>query len=86
MNVGEINPGTFGTLPHYVATFIPLSLASMWFVVAMQDRWEEKDEQGQPLPTPLWVRLSWPVTMIQRWRRRNRQQGLDATVRERLPY
>jgi hypothetical protein len=61
MNVIEINPTSSGTLGHYVATAIPLTVLTMWFVVALQGKWEERDENGNVVPRPWWVWLSWPV-------------------------
>lgn len=36
MNVGEINPGTKGTLLHFFAAVIPLTLITIWLIVAYQ--------------------------------------------------
>lgn len=67
MNVQEINPGTNGTLSQYVALAIPLTLVTMWLIVAMQGRWEAYDEQGNAIPKPMLFRLSWPVMLVQRF-------------------
>jgi hypothetical protein len=36
MNIGEINPGTKGTLLHFFAAVIPLTLITIWLIVAYQ--------------------------------------------------
>ncbi|GLB41162.1 putative corA-like Mg2+ transporter protein [Lyophyllum shimeji] len=36
MNVREVNPGTLGTIPHYLATAITLTVLTIWVIVALQ--------------------------------------------------
>ena len=36
MNIREINPGTKGTLLHFLAAVIPLTLITIWLIVAYQ--------------------------------------------------
>ncbi|KAF5381593.1 hypothetical protein D9615_005537 [Tricholomella constricta] len=36
MNIEEINPGSLETLPHYLATAIPLTIITVWVIVAFQ--------------------------------------------------
>jgi hypothetical protein len=72
MNVQEINPGAIGTLAHYVETTIPLTLVTMWLVVAMQGRWDDIDEKGNQRGSPsslrrLVRRLGWPAMLMQRF-------------------
>jgi hypothetical protein len=55
MNVREINPGTKGTVVHYVATAVSFTLATV-FIIAFQRRHE----------TTLWKRLAWPHMLFSR--------------------
>jgi hypothetical protein len=59
MNVAEINPGTKGTLPHYVITVIPLTLFTIWLVIAFQSKYHTA---GQT-----WTRFLWPVMMAKQF-------------------
>jgi len=36
MNIKELNPGTLGTLPHYVGTAIAFTAVAIWAIVALQ--------------------------------------------------
>lgn len=62
MNVKEINPGTFGTIPHYLATAVLLTLLTVWAVVAFQGKWSDRDDEV----ATIWQRLRWPVKLVQR--------------------
>jgi hypothetical protein len=57
MNVKEINPGTNGTVPHYIATVVSLTLASIWVIVAFQSK---HYLEGQSM----WRRLLWPIEFL----------------------
>jgi hypothetical protein len=59
MNVKEINPGTKGTVPHYIATVVPLTLLSIWVIIAFQSK---HFLQGQSV----WQRFLWPIMMVKR--------------------
>ena len=58
MNVGEINPGTNGTLPHYVAVALPLTLITAWIIIAFQSTYIFETE------TTFLKRLGWPVYLV----------------------
>ena len=58
MNVGEINPGTKGTLPHYFAVTLPLTILTTWIVIAFQSKYIFKDK------TTFFKRLGWPVYLL----------------------
>lgn len=58
MNVGEINPGTAGTIGQYIALAVPLTLVTAWVIVAFQSKYIFPDE------TSFWKRLGWPVLLI----------------------
>ncbi|TFK31450.1 hypothetical protein BDQ12DRAFT_694126 [Crucibulum laeve] len=60
MNVGEISPGTLGTLPHYVETAVPLTVTTIWIIIAFQSRYIF------PNNVSFWVRLGWPFLMLAR--------------------
>jgi len=61
MNVREITPGSYGSLAHYFAVAIPLTAASVWILMAFQDRWHERD-----VDVSIWTRISWPVVVVRR--------------------
>ncbi|PPQ66789.1 hypothetical protein CVT24_008698 [Panaeolus cyanescens] len=61
MNVEEINPGTFGTLPHYLAVALPLTLLTAWIIIAFQSTYLFEAE------THFLLRLGWPVYLIMKY-------------------
>ncbi|KAF9530553.1 hypothetical protein CPB83DRAFT_850531 [Crepidotus variabilis] len=58
MNVSEINPGTFGSLAHYVEVALPLTLLTAWIMVAFQSAYIIPDG------TSFFARLWWPVFLV----------------------
>lgn len=58
MNVTPINPGSKGTLSHYVAAAIPMTLVTIWAVIAFNPK---KNDLGEP-QTSLSRRFAWPIT------------------------
>ncbi|KDQ53421.1 hypothetical protein JAAARDRAFT_161934 [Jaapia argillacea MUCL 33604] len=62
MNVREINPGTYGTIPHYIVTTIVLTTLTVWIIVAFQKF--SSFHQGEQVS--LWIRLGWPITHLRR--------------------
>ncbi|CAA7269923.1 unnamed protein product [Cyclocybe aegerita] len=60
MNVKEIVPDTNGTLPHYVETALPFTLATVWIIIAFQSRYIF------PEYVTFWKRLGWPVLLLAR--------------------
>ncbi|KDQ62116.1 hypothetical protein JAAARDRAFT_449616 [Jaapia argillacea MUCL 33604] len=70
MNVREINPGTNGTLIHYVETSIILTALTVWIIVALQKNSPfhvEGEEMG------FWTRLMWPIAYFRRrWQKMRR--------------
>jgi len=67
MNVAEINPGTEGTIGHYVALAVPLTLVTAWVIVAFQSKYIF------PQGTSFFKRLGWPVLLIYTMISRKRQ-------------
>ncbi|KAF8958968.1 hypothetical protein BDZ97DRAFT_1430263 [Flammula alnicola] len=61
MNVREINPGTLGTLAHYVAVSISLTLLSAWVIIAFQSKYLFSTNKS------FLVRLAWPVHIVSEW-------------------
>ena len=57
MNVGEINPGTHGTLPQYVAVTLPFTIMTAWIIIAFQSKYLMPG-------TTFFQRLGWPVTLV----------------------
>ncbi|KIL68357.1 hypothetical protein M378DRAFT_21887 [Amanita muscaria Koide BX008] len=58
MNVTEIAPGTAGTVPHYLATALPLTVVSIWILVAYQSRYMFREEKS------FFRRLLWPYELL----------------------
>ncbi|KAF9045252.1 hypothetical protein BJ165DRAFT_1346493 [Panaeolus papilionaceus] len=58
MNVQEINPGTLGTLPHYLEVALPLTLLTAWVIIAFQNTYLFEEE------THFLLRLGWPVYLV----------------------
>ncbi|KAF8516402.1 hypothetical protein JB92DRAFT_2267729 [Gautieria morchelliformis] len=84
MNIKEINPGTKGSLPHYFATTIPLTLLTTWVIIAFQGRWSS---QGEDDNVSIWRRLMWPIMLVQRMKSREKEEGAPIqTTPRRQPY
>jgi hypothetical protein len=60
MNTKEINPGTKGTLPYYIAFAVPLTLITIWIIIAFQSRY-------LLIGKPFLVRLGWPYYLLKQW-------------------
>ena len=59
MNVGEINPGTTGTISQYLALTLPLTIVTAWIIIAFQSKYIF------PSGTSFIKRLAWPIFLIQ---------------------
>jgi len=72
MNINEINPGTLGSLPHYMAVAVPLTIATIWIIIAFQSKYLFKDDAS------IWRRFAWPFFLAKRmlWKKRG-QRGQD---------
>ncbi|KAF5384252.1 hypothetical protein D9615_003334 [Tricholomella constricta] len=57
MNVKEISPDTEGTLPHYVAAALSLTVATIWIVVAFQSKFIFPED------TSFLMRFTWPIQL-----------------------
>ncbi|KAG6907533.1 hypothetical protein DXG01_008569 [Tephrocybe rancida] len=57
MNIQEVSPNTLGTLPHYLAVAIPLTVITIWVVIAFQSKYIYPDG------TSLFVRFAWPIQL-----------------------
>lgn len=69
MNVQEIVPQTLGTLAHYVETALPLTLVTVWVVMAFQSRYWLGNQD-----ISIWMRLAWPLLLIKRLREQNNRE------------
>ncbi len=81
MNTHEIAPGTKGDLRYYVAFALPLTLLTVWIIIAFQSRYL--------LPEmPFIARLGWPWFIFKKWwnKKHNRnekaRQVMDRTIKE----
>ncbi|KAF7333875.1 hypothetical protein MVEN_02344600 [Mycena venus] len=64
MNVKELSSGSHGTLLHYVATMLPLTIVTVWIIVAVQYRKRNPNEQDQEEDRLTLEKMSWPLTFI----------------------
>ncbi|KAF7985517.1 hypothetical protein HWV62_3737 [Athelia sp. TMB] len=62
MNVVEINPGTNGTLSHYAATAIPLTIVTIWLIIAFQSKKYFAENEEPSLAS----NLMWPWKLAKR--------------------
>ena len=79
MNVAEINPGTLGTLAHYVETTISFTLLTVYVVITLQTEtsFHEKDAKFHQ-------RAAWPYLFLRRWilEKRTGPKGRTKTANE----
>ncbi|KAG6918781.1 hypothetical protein DXG01_011532 [Tephrocybe rancida] len=67
MNVKEFNPGSGGTLAHYLAIAISLTVLTCWVIIAFQFRSGRSESEEPPLAWPILGRIGWPVTMAMKF-------------------
>ncbi|KAF8892904.1 hypothetical protein BD779DRAFT_1765736 [Infundibulicybe gibba] len=60
MNIREVSPDTSGSLVHYIAVAAPMTIVTIWVIIAFQSRYLFEED------TPIWKRLGWPILLIQR--------------------
>jgi hypothetical protein len=58
MNVIEINPKSKGTLPRYFAAAFPLTIVTVWIIIAFQSKYLFKEK------TNFFKRLGWPAYLV----------------------
>ena len=63
MNIQEINPGTLGTLAHYLEACFSFTLATVWIILAFQGKFH--GDTGRDL-RGIAIRLAWPVNLIRK--------------------
>jgi len=68
MNVIELNSGTYGTLGTYVAATLPLTLVTIWIIVAYQSRFVLREDEA------MWKKLLWPIALLYRIFSRSRDR------------
>jgi hypothetical protein len=61
MNVTELNPGGHTTLARFFETMFPLTIVTIWIIVAFQSRFIVRDDRGA---RGVWKKLMWPVVFI----------------------
>ena len=74
MNVAEINPGSLGTLGHYFAAALPLTIVTAWIIIAFQSKYIFKDK------THFFKRLGWPAYILIEMIRKRTQKNDDGTI------
>ncbi|PPQ80936.1 hypothetical protein CVT26_014746 [Gymnopilus dilepis] len=58
MNVSEINPGTLGTMARYVEIALPLTIATIWIVIAFQSKYIFPQNATMDVGSPTFQSLS----------------------------
>jgi len=85
MNVKELNDGTYGTLAHYFEATFPLTLATMWVVIAFQSRYVLSDPNAS-----MWRKLLWPIaffnSLIFGRRKTLRPSNEEIEMKSHLPH
>jgi hypothetical protein len=61
MNVTELNPQGHTTLARFFETMFPLTIVTIWIIVAFQSRFIVRDDRGA---RGVWKKLLWPVMLI----------------------
>lgn len=75
----ELNQGTYGTLAHYVEATLPLTLVTIWVVVAFQNSFSVRDDTGSTL-----TKLLWPILILGTiFSRPNKKGGRESSI---LPF
>jgi len=83
MNAKEINPDSNGTIPLFVALAAPLTIVTIWVIIAFQSRYLLK---GRPFVQ----RLGWPVLLLHKWwykqddkeKEKEKRRPIDRTMRD----
>jgi hypothetical protein len=76
MNVVEINPGTLGTLAHYVETTISFTLLTVYIVITLQTHTSFHEENAK-----FYQRAAWPYLFLRR-RIREKMENITAAKAE----
>ena len=63
MHLAILEDDTFGTVPHYLAVTIPLTLFTVWVMVALH---RHRDRDQDPESDSLWQTLKWPLQALRR--------------------
>ncbi|KAF7324872.1 hypothetical protein MKEN_00529300 [Mycena kentingensis (nom. inval.)] len=70
MNIQELTHDTSGTLVHYIYVAIPLTLVTIWIIVAFQHRNRDPQnlihDDSEESWWSFWHRFSWPILSIRR--------------------
>jgi hypothetical protein len=61
MNVTELNPNGHTTLGRFFEAMFPLTIITIWIIVAFQSRFVVRDDRGA---RGVWKKLMWPVMLI----------------------
>ncbi|KAF8958964.1 hypothetical protein BDZ97DRAFT_2046038 [Flammula alnicola] len=73
MNVSEINPGTLGTLAHYLAAALSLTMVTVWIIIAFQSGYIFRKKTG------FFKRLGWPfyltIESVEYWKTRHQREA-----------
>lgn len=78
MNIQPINPLTNYSITFYIMIAIPLTVVTIWVVVAFQSSYMFHDD------TPIWKRLAWPYYLLQYLGNRDRE-GQNGVAKGALP-
>ncbi|KAJ3709779.1 hypothetical protein C8R42DRAFT_729842 [Lentinula raphanica] len=77
MNVMEINPGSYGTVPHYLAAAIPLTVLTVWVMMMQYHATKQRSRAATPsnllslvrvaplsLSRRVWSAMWWPLRVL----------------------
>ena len=82
MNVVELNPGGYTSLAHFFEAMLPLTLFTIWIILAFQNRLVLRDDRGA-----VWKKLLWPIVLLNSmipWRtKKNNDESLELPLRSR---
>jgi hypothetical protein len=59
MNIIELNPGGHFKLARFFETAVPLTLVTIWIIVAFQNRFILRDDRGS-----IWMKFLWPFVAL----------------------
>ncbi|KAG6879295.1 hypothetical protein C0992_003780 [Termitomyces sp. T32_za158] len=79
MNVREINGNAFGTISHYLAIAIPLTIITCWAIGTIQFE-PDQDLVVENEPSVIWRtlgRIGWPIVMLREMFTESRQKRLQ---------
>ena len=75
MNITVLEAGTYGTVPLYLAVTIPLTLFTVWVMVALHRHGSLNQDSESLLQT-----LKWPMQTLRQYLHDNRKRDKDVSA------